>query len=129
MLKKYKGIQLRLFRSSTITLSDASRKILHVLRSPRRSFCERCQNTGYECEGYVREHRFVDEVSRTIRDTQKDQVSAFAFAARRFNNELISVRGSSPTVLPTLVCLHSKTTCISLFSSQAFLLASLCRSH
>ncbi|KAF8855638.1 hypothetical protein BDZ45DRAFT_692411 [Acephala macrosclerotiorum] len=32
----------------------------------RRPACERCQKSGYECKGYVRQHRFVDEVPRTI---------------------------------------------------------------
>jgi hypothetical protein len=37
----------------------------------RHPACKRCQDAGIECEGYVRDHRFVDEVARTVRHAQK----------------------------------------------------------
>lgn len=37
----------------------------------RRPTCERCEKGNFECGGYVREHRFVDEVARTVRHAQK----------------------------------------------------------
>lgn len=40
-----------------------------------RPTCQRCRRTGYQCEGYVRKHRFVDEVSRTIRDARKTEAT------------------------------------------------------
>jgi hypothetical protein len=40
-----------------------------------RPTCQRCRRTGYQCEGYVRRHRFVDEVSRTIRDARKTEAT------------------------------------------------------
>ena len=43
--------------------------------------CVKCQRAGYECEGYVREHRFVDEVPRVIRESQRDQDVAIVFAS------------------------------------------------
>ena len=36
-----------------------------------RPTCERCQNGGFECEGYLPDFRFVDENSRTVRHVQK----------------------------------------------------------
>jgi hypothetical protein len=37
----------------------------------RHPTCERCEKGSFDCEGYTQEHRFVDEVARTIRHAQK----------------------------------------------------------
>jgi hypothetical protein len=44
----------------------------------------------------VREYRFVDEVSRTIRDAQKDE--AVAFSSSRPNHELHNATRSNPSI-------------------------------
>jgi len=36
-----------------------------------RPGCKRCKKAHKHCEGYVRAHRFVDEVARTVRHAQK----------------------------------------------------------
>jgi hypothetical protein len=37
----------------------------------RYPICERCESTNRKCEGYIREHRFVDENARTERHAKK----------------------------------------------------------
>lgn len=37
----------------------------------RKPGCERCERTNRECEGYVREHRFVNENARTEKQVMK----------------------------------------------------------
>ncbi|CZR65851.1 uncharacterized protein PAC_15751 [Phialocephala subalpina] len=41
----------------------------------RRPGCERCETANRECEGYAREHRFVDENARTERHAKKKSQS------------------------------------------------------
>lgn len=38
--------------------------------------CDRCGNAGYDCEGYTQDFRFVNEVSRTLRNVRRTPPAA-----------------------------------------------------
>ncbi|TGO72933.1 hypothetical protein BELL_0406g00040 [Botrytis elliptica] len=43
----------------------------HVKCDEKAPGCDRCENAGYECEGYTQDFRFVNEVSRTLQNVRR----------------------------------------------------------
>jgi hypothetical protein len=82
--------------------------------------CERCEKGGMECEGYAREHRFVDEVARTVRHVQRALVKQKS-TSRSTSRDLIPSSSESQSLPPEMSVIgFQENTFISFLLSNLF---------
>ena len=86
----------------------------------RHPTCERCEKRDLECEGYVREHRFVDEVARTVRHVQRTLVKQKSTSRSTSRDPIPSSSESQPLPPEMSLVSFQDNTFISFLLSNLF---------